>query len=61
MIRFSSLPIFVGGLAIYETVRPLGFDTINAIVVRNIALIDIVKTIRSRVTPKSSISRTMIH
>jgi methanogenic corrinoid protein MtbC1 len=59
--KFSLLPIFVGGLAINETVRPFGFDTINTIVIRNIALVDVVKTIKSKVTPKSSSARTVVH
>jgi MerR family transcriptional regulator, light-induced transcriptional regulator len=59
--KFSSLPIFVGGLAINEIVRPFGFDAINTIVIRNIALVDAVKTIRSKVTPKSSSARTVVH
>jgi MerR family transcriptional regulator, light-induced transcriptional regulator len=59
--KFSLLPIFVGGLAINETVRPFSFDTINTIVIRNIALVDVVKTIKSKVTPKSSSARTVVH
>jgi MerR family transcriptional regulator, light-induced transcriptional regulator len=59
--KFSSLPIFVGGLAINEAVRPFGFDTTNTIVIRNIGLVDVVKTIRSKVAPKTSSARTEVH
>jgi cobalamin-dependent methionine synthase I len=59
--RFPSLPIFVGGLAINETVRPFNFDTINTIVIRNIGLMDAVREIRSNVAPKSPTTRTVVH
>jgi cobalamin-dependent methionine synthase I len=59
--KFSLLPIFVGGLAINETVKMFGFDTVDTIVIRNIALVDVVKTIRSKITQKSLTARTVVH
>ncbi|MGB7881912.1 MAG: B12-binding domain-containing protein [Nitrososphaeraceae archaeon] len=51
---FTSLPIFVGGLAFNGTNKISGFDTINnTIVIRNVALIDAIKIIRSKIMTTS--------
>lgn len=51
---FTSLPIFVGGIAVNGTNKISGFDTINnTIVIRNVALIDAIKIIRSKIIATS--------
>jgi MerR family transcriptional regulator, light-induced transcriptional regulator len=50
--KFPSLPIFVGGLAINGTDKPLSFDTNNTTIIRNIVLADVIKIIGSKATHK---------
>ena len=52
---FTSLPIFVGGLAFNDANKISGFDTINnnTIVIRNVALIDAIRIIRSKIMTTS--------
>jgi hypothetical protein len=49
-IRFPSLPILVGGLALNDRDKPIGFDTNNTTIIRNIVLADAIEIIRSKVT-----------
>jgi MerR family transcriptional regulator, light-induced transcriptional regulator len=59
--RFSSLHLFVGGLALNDADKPLSFDSNNITVIRNAPLIDTIKVIRSRVTSISYITKTAAH
>jgi cobalamin-dependent methionine synthase I len=45
---FSSLPIFVGGIALNNTNKLEGFDALNTSVIRNVSLPDTIKSIKSR-------------
>jgi MerR family transcriptional regulator, light-induced transcriptional regulator len=47
---FSSLPIFVGGIALNDTNKSFDFDAINVTVIRNVTLTDAVKLIKSTIT-----------
>lgn len=46
--RFSSLPIFVGGIALNNTNKPIGLDAINTLVIRNVSLTDAIKSMKLR-------------
>jgi MerR family transcriptional regulator, light-induced transcriptional regulator len=46
---FPSLHILVGGLALNGRNKPIGFDTNNTTIIRNIVLADAIKIIRSKV------------
>ena len=48
--RFPSLPILVGGLALNDRDKPIGFDTNNTTIIRNIVLADAIEIIRLNVT-----------
>ncbi len=51
---FTSLPIIVGGLAFNDATKISGFDTINnTIIIRNVALIDAIRIIRSKIMTTS--------
>ncbi len=50
--RFSSLPIFVGGIALDEDENKTSdFEIINTIVIRNVPLVDLIKLIKSKLMP----------
>jgi cobalamin-dependent methionine synthase I len=51
--KFSSMPIFVGGLALNDIDKPVSFDTSNnTTILRNVVLADAIKIIRSGLMPK---------
>jgi methanogenic corrinoid protein MtbC1 len=45
---FPSLPIFVGGIALNNTNKLEGFDSLNTLVIRNVSLPDTIKSIKLR-------------
>ena len=52
--RYSSLPIFVGGMAFNNnnnTNKLSSFDTFNTTIIRNVSLVDAIKSVKLKVTP----------
>jgi cobalamin-dependent methionine synthase I len=47
----SSLPIFVGGIALNDVNNTADFETIGAMVIRNVPLADLVKLLKSTLVP----------
>lgn len=59
--RFSSLPIFVGGLALNVTNKPVTFNANNITIIRNVMLAEAIKVLRSKITSKSHTIITAVH
>jgi hypothetical protein len=49
--KFSSLPVFIGGIALNDAKKTSDFETFNATVIRNAPLTDLIKLIKSSLVP----------
>ena len=47
-IKFTSIPIFVGGIALNESNRIPSFDSMNVTVIKNVSLADTIKLLRTQ-------------